>query len=506
MLKKIFVPLFLIFLFIIGINSAQAAQAHPPGTLVKVGSTVWRISDDGTSRQAIDSVEKFYSHRFNFINVVTANVGDTSLPDSGFLPWGDGVIFSYNNIIYQVSGGQRHGFISAEVYLGQGFTFSMTRPGNLAGLAEGTPVRQASERHLPGTFLKDSQGTIWRQEVSGAKPFPSAAIFFSHGGIFSDVVGTNSADDHLPNALAMNYRAGSLVNDSGTIWATTGTTKLSFPSAPCFLNFGFNFGMTLSGSTASLSPGSSICADPATGPVGGISSYSTSTLQTSAGSFQARIATFNLSSGKIQVITDTAADRDCSDDCPVASLPTYISVNGAQSGINGTYFCPQDYPECASQSNSFFWKVYDTKAGKMINANSGLGEQDPFLAFDASGHATYFSKWSDFNNSHFSATAGINSYGMIENGTISLNYSKLDDKQKTVKSIRGAVGIKGQTLYLIQVLNATIPDTALVLQAMGLDYALGLDGGGSSALIYQNSQKTVGGRSIPNAFLVQELP
>jgi hypothetical protein len=142
----------------------------------------------------------------------------------------------------------------------------------------------------------------------------------------------------------------------------------------------------------------------------------------------------------------------------------------------------------------------------MINSQNGLGEQDPFLVFDAGGKATYFSRWIDYKNSSFSAVAGINSYGMIENGNISLNYAKLDDKQKTVKSTRGAIGIKGQTLYLVHLLNATVPDTAQVLQSMGLDQALGLDGGGSSALMYQKSYKTQPGRSIPNAVLVQELP
>src|SRR4051812_14215294 len=99
---------------------AQAAQTHPAGTLVQNGGTIWQISDDGTKRLAIDSFEKFLSRRFSLTSVVKATTGDLSLPES-IMPWGDGVLFADHNIIYQVSGGTKHGFISADVYLGQGF-------------------------------------------------------------------------------------------------------------------------------------------------------------------------------------------------------------------------------------------------------------------------------------------------------------------------------------------------------------------------------------------------
>lgn len=503
-MKKLFLIL-IALIFIVPTHKASAAQPHPPGTLISINSTIWRISDQGTARQAIDSVEKFYSQRFNFINVVPANNADLTLPDNGLLPWGDGVVFSYNNVIYQVSGGQKHGFVSAEVYLGQGFTFAMAKLGNLSSLPDGSSIRQATERHLPGTWLI-SQGTIWQQDSTQARAFPSAATFFSYGGLFSDAVPMNQSDQNNAGAQAMPYRAGALINDQGTLWAVTATTKLGFPDANCFLGFGFSFGASLSGDTSQLNNVGSICAETVAATNGATSSYTEASVQTTNGTFLTRAAAFNLASGKIKVITDTAADRDCANNCPVASLSTYLNTNGAASGINGTYFCPQDYPECSSQSNSFFWKIIDTNLGKMINANNGLGEQDPFLAFDAGGKATYFRTWMDFKQSNFSAIAGVNSYSMIENGNISLNYAKLDNKQTTVRSIRGAIGIKGQTLYLVQVLNATVPDTATVLKSLGLDHALGLDGGGSSALTYQNSIKTNPGRNIPNAILVQVLP
>ena len=224
------------------------------------------------------------------------------------------------------------------------------------------------------------------------------------------------------------------------------------------------------------------------------------------GNFEVRMETFDLSSGKVKVITDTAYDQDCTATCPIASLKAYGEANNAQYGMNGTYFCPVDYSECKSIANSFFWKIIDTKAGIMINERSGLGENDPFLTFDSVGQPKYFSKWSDYKSSGFTAVAGINSPSLIENGQITLDISKLDDNQKVRRSTRGAIAVKGKTLYLLQVYGAAVPDSANVLKTLGVDHALLLDGGGSNAMLYENEYKIGPGRGIPNAILVQVLP
>lgn len=122
------------------------------------------------------------------------------------------------------------------------------------------------------------------------------------------------------------------------------------------------------------------------------------------------------------------------------------------------------------------------------------------------GQAKYFHRWLDYKGSGFNASAGINSAGIIENGTITLNFAKLDDKQRNIKSTQGALALKGQTLYLIHVMNATVPDEAAVLQNLGVDYAILLDGGGSTAMMYDGVYKSGPGRNIPNAVVVQILP
>lgn len=491
------------FLFLVSPQPTMAANPHPPGTLVSSRQTVWQINEAGTARLGFDSMEKFLSNRLSFDRVVPANSADLALPESGFKPWGNGVLFDDNKVIYQVSGGKKHGFTSAEVFIGQGFNFGMVKPGNLGSLPAGPAINNASSKHLDGTLILSPNGTIWTYASGKATAFPSAAILQSYGASFADAVPANSNDIYTSLEL-FNYQAGSLVNDKGTVWVISKDARHVFPTAQCFLGFGFNFSSVLVGTTAGLKTGADMCSDAGTVQSGTTHhSYTSEYIIANPGSFQIRMQTFDLSSGKFRVITDTAYDQDCNATCPTASLKSYADANGAQFGMNGTYFCPQDYSECRSIANSFFWKIIDTKAGVMVNARSGLGENDPFLTFDSMGQPKYFKRWTDYQTSGFTATAGINSPSLIENGVITLDISKLDNSQKNNRSIRGAIAVKGNTLYLVHIYNATVPDSANVLRSLGVDHALVLDGGGTAALLYDGAYKIGPARAMPNAILVQ---
>lgn len=233
------------------------------------------------------------------------------------------------------------------------------------------------------------------------------------------------------------------------------------------------------------------------------STYTRGSVISSAGTYSIDLIKLDLSSGHIKVVTDTANNSDCTNNCLAKSLASYISQNKGFAGINGTYFCPPDYSSCAGQTNSYFWKVYNTRLGKMINGESGLAVNDPFLIFDSNGKATYLSYWKDYTAHSF--IAGINCKPrLIENGKNVLNVSSLDSKQKNTKSNRGALALKGQILYAIVVKGATIPNLTAVLMALGVDNAINIDGGGSSALYYNGSYKVGPGRSLPNAVVFVE--
>ena len=242
---------------------------------------------------------------------------------------------------------------------------------------------------------------------------------------------------------------------------------------------------------------------PTTAPVSqsnGSGSYQKEAVSTSRGSFTINLLTIDLT--KTKVITASAAGGDCTNACATKSLQTYISDNQAYAGMNGTYFCPPDYSDCAGKTNSFYWKLWNTPSGREINTSNGLGEQDPFLAFSSDGTARYFTTWQAFHTSGFNASAGISCKPrMIENGSIVLSNADMDDKQETTKSSRGGIGIKGFTLYAVIAQSATVPDLAAVMQSLGVSYAINLDGGGSSAMAFGGSYKVGPGRSLPNAIV-----
>ncbi len=225
--------------------------------------------------------------------------------------------------------------------------------------------------------------------------------------------------------------------------------------------------------------------------------YSKGSIETERGSYTVHLLKFDTATTEMRV--DTAADGDCADNCPVKSLASYVSGNGAVAGIHGTYFCPTSYKDCSGKTNSFYFKVYNGRLNKQINWTNGLGDFLPFLMIDQAGQGKYFSSWSDA--SALSMKTGISSRpNLIANGQVVLKDSDLDsDKERYTKGSRGFIGLKGQTIYAAVVLSATVTDSAYVAKALGLDSALNLDGGGSTALYYGGAYKVGPGRELPNA-------
>ena len=76
-----------------------------------------------------------------------------------------------------------------------------------------------------------------------------------------------------------------------------------------------------------------------------------------------------------------------------------------------------------------------------------------------------------------------------------------EDPKKGSKGNRSFVGATGSTVYIGVVHNATVAEAARVLSAMGMQGALNLDSGGSTAL-WNSGYKVGPGRDIPNALLL----
>ena len=230
--------------------------------------------------------------------------------------------------------------------------------------------------------------------------------------------------------------------------------------------------------------------------------------------FSIQQVTINLNHPDLKIITDSAVKNDkARAPWPLLSLDEFVYTNHAFAGIHGSYFCPIEYSDCkGAKANTFYPMVYNTKIGKMINADRSGYNKGGILVFDTKNKPYFFSSTKEFDSvASFEKKYNVKIQAAISNVPMlvykgQINYGNgqsdlnSDTKMRTAKSSRAAIGIKGYEAYLVVAYNATVPDLAQIMRSMGMDYALNLDGGGSTALYY-NGFKAGPGRNIANAIL-----
>lgn len=238
----------------------------------------------------------------------------------------------------------------------------------------------------------------------------------------------------------------------------------------------------------------------------------TLTVQTAGGS--SKIELVKLQKARFRMITDTADGHDCADQCAAESLGDYAAADGADAAIHGSYFCPPDYADCAAKVNTFLSPFFDSPARVMVNESSLAVHEGPMLAYSADGVFRYFHRTKDFGNSvaafesAYATTleaAASNYPSLIEGGTVVVqSESRLDEGMKTIKGVRGGIGMDDRFVYLVIARTATVPDLADVMKTLGATYALNLDGGGSAALRFGGAYAYGPGRLLPNAILFKK--
>lgn len=228
-----------------------------------------------------------------------------------------------------------------------------------------------------------------------------------------------------------------------------------------------------------------------TPPTGG---FSVQSVSTSDGNFTAYLIAADLNTTR--VIVDTASDGDCANNCPVLSLSDYVSRSGAFAGINGSYFCPAEYPSCAGKTNSFDLLVMN-KNKVYFNSSNNVYSTNPAVIFYGS-NARFVSQSLSWGRDT-GVDAVLSNYPLLVSGG-NVVYSGGGDPKYAPKGARTFIANKGNTAFIGIIFNASMQDSASVLKALGMDNALNLDQGGSTALWY-GGYKAGPGRSIPNAIL-----
>jgi exopolysaccharide biosynthesis protein len=224
------------------------------------------------------------------------------------------------------------------------------------------------------------------------------------------------------------------------------------------------------------------------------SGYSRQTVQTDIGSFMVSLISADTSSTKI--IVDTASDSDCSNDCPVMSLSSYISRSGAFAGVNGSYFCPASYPTCAGKTNSFDTLLMN-KNKTYFNSANNVYSTNPAVIF-GSGYIRFVRQSQEWGRDT-SIDSMISNYPLLVIGN-DIQFSGDNDPKKGSKGARSFIANKGNSVFIGVVHNATVAESAYVMKSLGMENALNLDNGGSTAL-WSGGYKVGPGRDLPNAIL-----
>lgn len=225
------------------------------------------------------------------------------------------------------------------------------------------------------------------------------------------------------------------------------------------------------------------------------SGYSKQYVKNDYGTYLVNIIAADLNSTK--VIVDTASDGTCGNDCPVDSLGSYAARSGAFAGINGPYFCPAEYPACADKKNSFDTLLMN-KNKVYFNSDNNIYSNVPAVIF--SGSSARFVGASSQWGRDTGVDSVIASQPMLLSGG-NVVFGGDDEIKRAGKGSRSFIGNKGSIAYIGVVHNANVAEVAQVLKTMGLENALNLDSGGSTALWSGGSYVVGPGRNTPFGIL-----
>lgn len=195
-----------------------------------------------------------------------------------------------------------------------------------------------------------------------------------------------------------------------------------------------------------------------------------------------------------RAVIETAGDSDCSDNCPTKTLAEHVAASGGFAGINGAYFCPPDYPQCQGKVNSFDTIAVNGRTKAVLNRANNVYSTVPLVA--AYGTSLSFYDQTVQWGADASGGGGLANYPrLVRDGSVATT-------EENGKSTRGFIGIKDGAIVIGHVFAASFGDEAEVLKVLGLQNAMNLDGGGSSALWVDGGYKVGPGRSLPTAIIL----
>jgi hypothetical protein len=224
--------------------------------------------------------------------------------------------------------------------------------------------------------------------------------------------------------------------------------------------------------------------------------YSRLSVPTAAGVFRTYLIKERLTDVRVRTVTATLTE--CFSACSAKPLAQYVVENGAYAGIHGSYFCPPDYPPCTSKVNTYDYAVYNSTLGAWLNPRHLVNPRNALAVWN-DNTPTFYRRVSSYGRSP--VTAGISNFPLLLQGGALTDVSRLDPSQM-LRASRGAIAVDSTFVYLAIAESASVPEIALVLQALGARDALNLDGGSSDAMWIGGAYVVGPGRQLPNAILL----
>lgn len=239
---------------------SNQSGAHPNGTLILDGKTVYLIKDG--KRVGFRDANEYKSHGYNFGQAVAANAQDKAMPQAEFVQKAlEGTLVldaSDGRTVYMIGlNGVKRGFTSMTVFTGLGYNLSGVPKINLSDYPTGAPIGSSSEPHPEGALVKEGK-TIWWIRNNQKTGFESMQVFNTYGFSLGDVTKANPADIALPQGPLIKFRDGTLVKDGSTYYLISDGKKKSFASVSDLTNRGYKTVNVITASLANYESGGAV--------------------------------------------------------------------------------------------------------------------------------------------------------------------------------------------------------------------------------------------------------
>ncbi|MDD5212927.1 MAG: phosphodiester glycosidase family protein [Candidatus Gracilibacteria bacterium] len=225
--------------------------------------------------------------------------------------------------------------------------------------------------------------------------------------------------------------------------------------------------------------------------------YSRKTYTTSLGDYQIRLFKLDLA-GDDRLVVGVSDKGE--------SLESLVKRYNGKAGLNGTYFCPEYYPECKGKNFSNADRI---SYGEDFSRWTDTGERYVF-AIDKD-YMSFF-----FNTSNYNVDMRNDIYMGIGNHPLILlegqnklehyyDVGLIDKKMPSTGAKTFICTVKDtKKVYMGIVYSARMDDLPTILSDIGCYNALNLDAGRSTAL-YNNGEYYVGpGREIMDALIITD--